>query len=304
MQTPLVSVIITTYNRFEFLCRAIDSVLCQTYENIEIIVVDDCSSDGTEERIKKYFKYINYVRNQENHGLSASRNVGIRIASGDYISFLDDDDELFPEKIEKQISIFLENRELDVVYCGWIKRYLNISIKKTPKLKNVIFPEVLDSCPGAIHTLLIKKKCFFLVGFFDEKLEIYEDFDFWIRLSQKFLFDYIPEPLVVYNFHGCQMTIKSEKDIPGRDVLLDKHKDLFWENKSYLYRHLRRQASNCAVIGEYKSFYRYIFKSIQVRPAFPGSYVHLIISVLSRKLHKSLISGLREKCRLDRYFVS
>lgn len=290
MQAPLVTVIITTYNRFDLLCRAIKSVLTQTYKNIEIIVVDDCSSDGTKEKISKYHKSITYLRNKDNLGLSSSRNVGIQASSGEYISFLDDDDEIFPEKIEKQIKIFMEKKEVDVVYCGSIKKYKNRNIENLPKLKDQIYPEVLNNSPNAIHTLLIKKECIIKIGFFDGKLTCLEDFDLWIRLSRECCFDFVPECLVLYNMHGYQMSTDYKLNLLGNDVILDKHRDCFLKNKKYFYRHMRRQASRCAVNNDYSSFNRYIRKAILLRPLCPGSYCHLLLSLVSRHLHRKIIN--------------
>ncbi|RQW84901.1 MAG: glycosyltransferase [Geobacter sp.] len=295
METPLVSIIITTHNRFELLCRAIDSVLSQTYKNTEIIVVDDYSSDGTEKKIIKYLGSVTFVRNSKNLGISASRNIGIRTASGGYISFLDDDDELLPFKIEKQIDFLNSNPGIDIVYCGSTKKFRSSRIQKLPKLKGNIFPEVLDSCPNAIHTILVNRKCFDRVGFFDEKVRYYEDFDFWIRLSRGCLFGFVPECLVIYNIHGCQMSTYYGEAISGIDYILDKHKEIFKVNKKYLYLHLRRQASKCAANDDYKLFYKYLFKSIQARPFYMSSYIHLLLSLVSRQLHKKLITAFGVK---------
>ena len=124
----LVSVIIPTHKRFEELFRAIDSVIKQTYSNIEIIVVDDNSQDKglrnrIKEKIKKYSENIQYIENETNLGGAKSRNVGIEKARGEYISFLDDDDEYYPEKIEKQYKLYKsknnQNIRNDILLCKY-----------------------------------------------------------------------------------------------------------------------------------------------------------------------------------------
>lgn len=115
----LVSVVIPTHKRFEELFRAIDSVLKQTYSNIEIIVVDDNSQDKElreriKEKIKKYSENIQYIENETNLGGAKSRNVGIEKAKGKYISFLDDDDEYYPEKIEKQYKLYKSKKNQNI----------------------------------------------------------------------------------------------------------------------------------------------------------------------------------------------
>lgn len=273
----LVSVIITTFNRKHLVGRAIESVLAQTYRKIEIIVVDDCSTDGTVELIKNYNDKVKYIRNKNNVGLSASRNVGIRASSGEYLSFLDDDDELLPEKIALQIDLFLANKDVDVVYCGSIKKNKEFILEKPAKLKGHIFPQVLSSCPNAIHTLLVKRECFDVIGLYDEDLNSHEDHDLWIRLSTNFRFDYVPECLVVYHIHGIQMVTQQMLMSDGLICLLEKHKDLFLKNRNYLYWQQRKLASTYAVHGNYPMFWRHIKKALKSNCFGPGLYGHMFL---------------------------
>lgn len=296
MNYPLVSVIITTFNRPNMLLRSILSVISQTYENIEIVVVDDCSDYDLKEQVASICSNFVYVRNIKNMGVSASRNKGFSESSGEYVSFLDDDDEILPEKIEKQVNLFLSNQDVDAVYCGSLRKYNKSKFERPPLLKGDIFPGVLASCPNAIHTLLLKRWCFDLVGGFDENISFYEDFDFWIRLSRKCLFDYIPDCLVVYNIHGIQSSINGRGSIEGIDLVINKHIDYYQKNKKYYYIQIRRQASKSALIDDYTLFYKYIYSAIIIRPFIIGSYIHLFISIFSRHIHKKLILkyGFRE----------
>jgi len=149
---PLVSVIIPTYGRSELLDRAIDSVLAQTYDNIEIIVVDDNNSNSehrkhTENVLQKYLQngQAVYLKHEKNVGGSAARNTGIKASKGEYVALLDDDDEWFPEKIEKQISYFeILGDNIGVIYCSYIlkefdgdKEYIR-SEKLFPLLRYVL----------------------------------------------------------------------------------------------------------------------------------------------------------------------
>src|SRR4030042_587586 len=112
---PKVSVIITTYNRVHFVCEAIDSVLNQTFKDFEIIVVDDGSTDNTKEALKRYSKNIFYIY-QSNKGRSQARNTGLKVAKGDYIAFLDDDDIWVPHKLEKQVAFMDSNPNIGLVH--------------------------------------------------------------------------------------------------------------------------------------------------------------------------------------------
>jgi len=114
-QMPLVSVVIPTYN-CPFLSEAIKSALTQTYENIEIIIVDDGSTDKTRETVERYHSKVQYIY-QENEGVSSARNNGIRASHGDYIAFLDADDVWLPDKLKEQISVFYDKKDIGFVYC-------------------------------------------------------------------------------------------------------------------------------------------------------------------------------------------
>lgn len=115
---PLVSVIIPTYNRIHTLPTSIDSVLKQTYENLELIIMDDASEDGTEEYVQGIGdSRIRYRKSDINMGPSAARNLGAELAAGDYLAFQDSDDEWMPDKLEKQMELMLSDEELSLVYC-------------------------------------------------------------------------------------------------------------------------------------------------------------------------------------------
>jgi glycosyltransferase involved in cell wall biosynthesis len=114
---PTVTVIIPTYNYGRFVADAIASVLAQTYAVFEIVVVDDGSTDETEEVVKTFGERVRYIK-QQNAGVSAARNAGIEVSSGDLIAFLDADDTWLPEKIEKQVAKFAEDAEIGLVHCG------------------------------------------------------------------------------------------------------------------------------------------------------------------------------------------
>ena len=119
MKQPLVSVIIPNYNYGHFLAQSIDSVLAQTYPNIEIIVVDDGSSDDSAEVLMTYSDKIKWIK-QSNQGVSAARNKGTAASKGELIAFLDADDVWLPEKIEKQVRVFHAENEIGLVHCGLV----------------------------------------------------------------------------------------------------------------------------------------------------------------------------------------
>lgn len=190
----LVSIIIPTYNNANTICRAVDSCINQTYQNIEIIVIDDGSMDNTKEILSKYnednrFRYI-YQENQER---SVARNHGLDIAKGKYIQFLDSDDELYPTKIEKQVSFLDANPEYFLVYCG--VEYKNELGQTThtlePKIDGNIDYEILKG-----NFLVINSPLFRKIGVrFDTKINRLEDWKFWIYVIQNKKIAYIDEIL-------------------------------------------------------------------------------------------------------------
>lgn len=193
----LVSVIIPTYNRKHTLKRCVDSVLAQTYRNFEIIIVDDCSTDGTMEFVEETYGDISeipivYVRNDSNMGAAASRNTGVAYAQGEYIAFHDSDDEWLPEKLEKQMRHFARcNQEVGAVYSMFYMNgkdsclYPPENLELACKSGYIFYTLLLNPLIGMI-TLLVKKSVFLEVGGFNEQLNSLEDYELTIRIAQNY----------------------------------------------------------------------------------------------------------------------
>jgi glycosyltransferase involved in cell wall biosynthesis len=197
---PLVSVIIPAYNRADTINRAIQSVINQTYATLEIIVIDDASTDGTDNIIKNINdNRIVYVRHDFNKGVSAARNTGIKISKGVYIALLDSDDEWMPEKTAIQLKALLKHNTSVIAGCtGHYKKNNSQSLKFQAPNHIFWFKWLLFQCllsPGS--TLMADKKAFKKVGYFDEKLTRFEDWDWLIRYTENFPFIPIREPLAV-----------------------------------------------------------------------------------------------------------
>lgn len=210
---PLVSVIIPSYNRSNTIERAIDSVINQTYTNLEIIVVDDSSQDNTEEVLRKYthidnFKYIKLL---ENVGGAEARNIGVVESKGSFIAFQDSDDEWLLDKLEKQMRYFKDN-DVDIVFS---------QIERITTSSNSIFPKNLLKESLNISKLLqlnyigtpsavIKKKCLSDVNGFDKTLPRLQDWDLFIRLSRNCKFYMIPEVLCIAYLQENSITNNSK----------------------------------------------------------------------------------------------
>ncbi|WP_254279264.1 glycosyltransferase family A protein [Haloarcula marina] len=198
---PTVSVVLPTHDRAEFVERAIDSVLGQTYEDFECLVVDDCSSDDTPSVVRSVEdSRVNLIRHETNRGASAARNTGIEAATGEFIAFLDDDDRWHPTKLEQQLDLLRTSAErVGLVYC-WMEYRDSAETLVTeycPTYSGWIFPDVLDKQRiGNSSTLLLPRGVVESVGGFDESLPRGNDGDFIRRVTREYQARYVSETLV------------------------------------------------------------------------------------------------------------
>src|SRR3954470_1099780 len=206
---PLVSAIIPTYNRDKVISNAVDSILKQTYENIEIIVVDDGSRDGTRERLAKYGDKISVIA-QKNAGPAAARNRGIKASRGQFIAFLDSDDEWLPNKVEQQVSLL--RRAGNAVPCCLcnIRMRWDVSERESfdiawlkPSASEGIWVNVDEVLATRFvlfnQGIMIRREAIEKIGGFDESLRLLEDHELALRLSLEGPWAFIREPLVVWH---------------------------------------------------------------------------------------------------------
>lgn len=198
---PLVSVIIPTYNRAALLGRAVESVLKQTFQDFEAIVVDDASTDNTQGTIEKYSnRRLIYLRHAINKGGGAARNTGIMAAGGDFIAFLDSDDEWLPEKLERQLLAFAGlPPAYGLVYSGFWRingntRYY-VPGKKMRPASGKVYADLLNQNFVGTSAALIRKKHLLKAGLFDENLPRLQDWELWLRLARICYFYYLEEAL-------------------------------------------------------------------------------------------------------------
>lgn len=277
---PLVSVIIPTYNYGRFVGDAVESALTQTYRPIEIILVDDGSTDDTGTRAQKYQGRIRYIP-QENQGLSAARNTGIKEAKGEYIAILDSDDIWLPDKLKKQMDEFSRDKSLGLVSCGELlmddqekvtreniyKDYPN----RDEFLKKLMIRNIVSGGSAAV----IKKECFNRVGLFDATLRSAEDWDMWLRIGQHFNVKVLQECLVKVRIGSTNMSsIKNAERMLEYEIkTLDKHweRNPSFKNKPFLRSEALSYRYFCAAWAYWKAretqkATQYIFKSFFYYP--------------------------------------
>jgi glycosyltransferase involved in cell wall biosynthesis len=215
MKTPAVSVVVATYNYGLFLAGALDSALAQTFRDLEVIVVDDGSTDSTETVVAPYLRDPR-VRYQRTHhvGQPAAKNIGIRLARSRLIAFLDADDIWLAEKLAKQVALMNADSTLGVVYC---RRLLMDEHGRTLEYEQ---PElhrgrVLDAMFGcnfvAFSSCVVRQEVFEAVGFFDESLPLAIDYDLWLRVAARYPFNYIDEPLLRYRTGHANLSRRTEE---------------------------------------------------------------------------------------------
>ena len=205
-----VSVIIPTLNRINTLQRAIDSVIAQSFESIEIIVVDNGSSDGSVKMLKKYYPIVKLIH-EHKVGVSASRNKGIKYASNPWIAFLDSDDAWDRKKLEKQINLLHNSHDkYRLIHTNeiWIRNGKQINqMKKHQKFGGYIFNQCLSLCCISPSSVLIDRSIFDDMGLFNENLPVCEDYDMWLRICSKEEVLFIDEKLTFkYGGHKDQLS--------------------------------------------------------------------------------------------------
>jgi len=290
---PKVSVIIPTCNRAQFLRAAIESVRTQTFQDFEIIVVDDASTDETPETVSTLADgRVRYFRQEIRRGQGATRNLGIMQAEGDYIALLDDDDEWLPTKIEKQVDL-LDALPADVglIYSGFVKVDASTNQKIaeiTPKLRGNVFHSICEGNWIGTSTVLLRRRCVDGVGYFDEELASGEDYDMWIRISKTFSVDYIDEPLVLYRVHAESLSKNCEAIIRGVEALLRKHSPYFALNSKNYSRRYSNLGVNYCLSGDTKKGRRALSQAIRLYPFDARHYYDFFLSLLGPGIFRGL----------------
>ena len=229
-QNPLISVVIPAFNREKTISYCLNSVLAQTYEKIEVIVVDDCSTDNTVAVAKSYTDpRVRCIVLEKKSGAQAARNRGIREAAGDWIAFQDSDDEWMPEKIEKQVEVLSQTKfdPLVLVHCAAIRCPVN------KKKEEILDRSALEGCnlysillfspPPLYQTMLVSKAALEKIGYLDENVPSHQEWDTAIRLSKICNFIYVPQPLMKYYIHEDDpISHDKERDIKGRKYIIEK----------------------------------------------------------------------------------
>ena len=282
MEQSLISIITVTRNRGALLKRCIDSVLGQTYQNIEHIIVDGASTDNTDEVIASYSdKRLIYIKLETNLSVSESAYIGFTKSKGKYITFLDSDDEYLPTKVEKQYQL-IENLPNDygMVYC-WMSYYDDKTNKllkiHDPQLRGFVGDETVEKpVVSGTPTFFIKRFVFQELGGWRNDAGIISDWEFSARLCQKWKVDYVPESLVnVYINHEYQRMSDSayysnycQNSILFHNHFLHEFNDIFEKYPKKKKYHLEALVNNYFYTNQYKAGWGKYFELLKIGFSF------------------------------------
>lgn len=312
----MVSVIMPAFNTEKYISQAIESVLDQTYQDVELIIVNDGSTDMTEKVIQKYLNRISYIF-QTNKGIAAARNIGIRASRGEYIAFLDSDDIWLPEKLKLQVNYLSTHLDTDLVYAdyatfdnGGILEENFAFARQVPRPIGYIFQELLLKCLIFTSTVMLKRKVLEKTGLFDERFLIGEDYDLWLRISAEHKIGYITEVVSKYRRHPSSITARDlSTNKPWEIKVIEKALKMFPEEKTKmptrkLRKRLARPYFDIAYMAFHKKKYqvaRYHFsKCLQTWPYNSKATIYYFLCCAFPQVTSPivyLLKGVLEKTR-------
>ncbi|MCK4435905.1 glycosyltransferase, partial [Candidatus Bathyarchaeota archaeon] len=231
-----VSIVLTCYNGARWISRAIESILAQTYEDFELVIIDDGSTDSSKEVVVSHLcdERVHYIH-QENRGFSAAVNRGIKESSGNLIGFIGQDDLWIPNKLELQLKYFSEHKDVDLIHSnyysidseGRIIEVRGIKIPNFSSKKKVVEQLFLNNFIG-FETVLVKRRCFDEVGYFDEQMVGFSDHDIWLRIAGSFNIGYLDLPLVEKREHEFQLSkVRIEAVLKDEFLMVKKAVDRY-----------------------------------------------------------------------------
>ncbi|MGI9068132.1 MAG: glycosyltransferase family 2 protein [Pyrinomonadaceae bacterium] len=306
MKLPRVSVIIPNYNYAHYLPLAIDSVLAQTYPNVEIVVVDDGSTDNSETVLKSYVNRIRWLR-QQNQGVAMARNLGVRETRGEFVAFLDADDLWLPLKLERQVQRFFDDPELGLVHCGMEEiDHTGAHLRaRVDGLEGWVATELLlfkrAVILGGGSGLMVPRATFEAAEGFDTRLSTSADWDFFYRVAANHRVGFVPEPLVKYRIHTSNM--HANIGAMEHDMMLGYEK-AFSSDSAELLR-LRRQcygnlhmtlAGSFFRAGRPADFARHALKSLWLTPGNAPQLLNFPLRQLQRRRRNMPSSSVAGKC--------
>jgi len=291
---PLVSVIIPVYNGEKYIAEAVESVLGQTFEDYELIVVDDGSTDNTKYVLLSYGNRLKYIY-KPNGGCASARNAGIKEGKGKYFAFLDADDTWLPNKLEAQMNKFEVNPEIGLVFCDHCVFNENGIVydsvaKRRSIYEGMVFERLWQNNFVGISGVVVKRECLNKVGLFDESRDIdaVEDFNLLLRIARYYKFGFVNEVLFKYRLHGANMSLDFEKmyiqDFRNFEKVIETFPELNLQNASFVRKGYSNYHFNFGleyfVQNEFKRARKQFFASLRYVPLNFKGVIHLCATLL------------------------
>lgn len=307
---PLVTAVVTTYNRPQLVQCAIKSVLAQTYGSMEIIVAEDGSDSGLESWLdEKGFGHVRYIRHEENRGLAAARNTGLRYAQGKYVAYLDDDDEWLPQKTAKQVELAEKEAEFyAVIYCGAlvVSSEGNVAGENMPRLRGDIREAIHEKGLFTIpSSCLFRREALERIGGYDENLASHIDHDIWLQLAQAgHAAEYVRDCLVrVHKHQRYQMTTDVEARVQATREFCDKWRSEltgWWGEcaaqnycSGFRARVMGMLGWSLVESGQRMQSAKCFLSAIRYHPAQRRYYQGLVASALGKSNYDGLVGSLK-----------
>ncbi len=289
---PRVSAIITTFNRADFLKKAVVSVLNQAYKDFELIVLDNSSADNTEDIVRTFQdERIRYIQHRP-LGISPARNLGVKESRGEFIAFLDDDDEWLPNKLESELLVFEKgDPKLALVYGGFIWVDAPGKEVKThyPVLRGFILKDLLrqkDAFTGSASNPLLQKSVVETLGGYDERVKTGEDLELYLRLAEKYEVDFTPEVVVRIRQHaGARLGDKLLDAAELERMVLERYKKIFDAEPKLKSFYFQKIGGKLCRLGRQTEGREYIRSAIRIWPLNILAYAQFILSFLSKKTY-------------------
>lgn len=255
---PLVSIVMPTYNCATYLPESIESILAQTYNAYEIVVIDDGSVDNTKLVLEPYKEKIRYIDLGRNEGLPIARNLGIQSAKGEYVAFLDADDIWMPEKLKRSIDQFMKNPDAGMVYSKHINidsksQFLEGKIRRTLPSGNIFTQLFFEQNFIICSSVVVRKEVFNKTALFDSELVNCQDWDMWLRIAFYYKAIGIDVPLVKYRHSAKSLSKNRDNVLKYQKVIIDKIYTMFKDSENGINEKMykKRLAAHYAKIGRH-----------------------------------------------------
>lgn len=308
-KTPTIDVIIPLWNDREYILKAIKSVEGQTLKPAKIIVADDASTDDGPELVKNYKCSVplEIYTLEENGGPNAARNLGLQHATSEYVAFIDSDDLWYPTKLEEQIKAFQNTSlpRLGLIYCNYdlIDFEGNLitdapKFELDPKIRGNVFDQLIsgNKIAGSASAVMIKRSCFETVGEFDESLRMGEDWDMWLRLAEKFTFDYVQKSLVMVRRHGGSFQNRNKETVFEKELSfynkwierLKSDQDVTSKWRYYVASRMINDLPDTTLLKVGKAYMGESLRKYLTAPAFGSFKLALLRIMISGYIRKTL----------------